>query len=236
MARKIDAIAQQAKLNEILDCAQRLLYTNGYEQMSIQDIISQLGISKGAFYHYFDSKPALLEALLNRTTNQAVDLTFPILRDPSTPALKKLEKFYAATNKWKATQKEYLLGLLSTWYSDENALVRQKLITYLEYLICNELDKVFRQGMEEGEFNLAYPDMAGQVVFSLMTKMSDSLGYILLRVNTDPPVDESIVIKEMDTVVKAYTDAIERVLGAKTGSIHLVETEALKEWIPGIRT
>jgi hypothetical protein len=33
-------------------------------------------------------------------------------------------------------------------------------------------------------------------------------------------------------IVIAYTDAVERVLGASKGSIHLMDTEALKEWFP----
>jgi AcrR family transcriptional regulator len=32
-----------------------LVFTKGFEQMSIQDILDELHISKGAFYHYFDS-------------------------------------------------------------------------------------------------------------------------------------------------------------------------------------
>ena len=52
--------------NEILDLAQQLVYTKGYEQMTIQDILDGLQISKGAFYHYFDSKHAVLEAVVER--------------------------------------------------------------------------------------------------------------------------------------------------------------------------
>ncbi len=52
--------------NEILDVAQRLMVTTGYEQMTIQDILDGLGISKGAFYHYFSSKQELLEAIIER--------------------------------------------------------------------------------------------------------------------------------------------------------------------------
>jgi len=63
MARVIKEQEHAERRNEILDVAQKLVYTRGYEQMSIQDILDALGISKGAFYHYFDSKQALLEAL-----------------------------------------------------------------------------------------------------------------------------------------------------------------------------
>jgi len=41
------------------------VYTTGFEQMSVQDILDELKISKGAFYHYFDSKLALLDGLVN---------------------------------------------------------------------------------------------------------------------------------------------------------------------------
>ena len=63
MARKVKEEDYASRRNEILDAARTLVYTKGYEQMSIQDILDALKISKGAFYHYFDSKPALLEAL-----------------------------------------------------------------------------------------------------------------------------------------------------------------------------
>jgi len=55
---------------EILDVAQRLVNTKGYEQMTIQDLLDELQISKGAFYHYFGSKQALLEAIIERIVDE----------------------------------------------------------------------------------------------------------------------------------------------------------------------
>ena len=64
MARIVKEEEYVEKRNEILAVAQRLVYTKGYEQMTIQDMLDELQISKGAFYHYFGSKQALLEALI----------------------------------------------------------------------------------------------------------------------------------------------------------------------------
>ena len=64
MARAVKEQEYVAKRNGILDAMQRFVYTKGYEQMTIQDILDDLQISKGAFYHYFDSKQAVLEALV----------------------------------------------------------------------------------------------------------------------------------------------------------------------------
>ncbi len=41
---------------EILDCAQALFLARGYDQASLNDVIAEAGLSKGAFYHYFASR------------------------------------------------------------------------------------------------------------------------------------------------------------------------------------
>ena len=70
MARIVKEEVYAEKRNAILDVAQRLIYTKGYEQMTIQDMLDDLQISKGAFYHYFDSKQAVLEALVERMSTK----------------------------------------------------------------------------------------------------------------------------------------------------------------------
>src|SRR5690349_9269016 len=127
MARTVKA--PTARRNEILDAAQRLIYTKGYEQMTIQDILNNLQISKGAFYHYFDSKQALLEAIIERMQQEVEQIVQPIVQDPQLPALEKLHRFFATVSSWKTERKDFLLALLRIWYQDNNALVRQKLRT-----------------------------------------------------------------------------------------------------------
>ncbi|TIL28812.1 MAG: helix-turn-helix transcriptional regulator, partial [Mesorhizobium sp.] len=36
---------------ELLDCAQRLFFERGYDNTTVNDIIREAGLSKGAFYH-----------------------------------------------------------------------------------------------------------------------------------------------------------------------------------------
>jgi AcrR family transcriptional regulator len=232
MARKVDELERVARQNEILDCAQRMVYSIGYEDMSIQTIINELGISKGAFYHYFDSKPALLEALLHRTSQQGLQVIGPIASDPSIPPLEKLELIIQKGMQWKAGQKQYLMAILKAWYSDENALVRQKQMVEYTDLFGGLLKEVLLQGIAEDVFHISYPEMTGRIIFSLMTQMSDSLGHMLLKANTDPPVNTSESLRLMGEVIRAYTDAIEKVLGASPGSIHLIDNTMLVEWLP----
>jgi len=233
MARTVDEATRIKKYNEILDCAQRLIYTKGYGDMSVQDIVNELQISKGAFFHYFASKSALLEALLERTTRQGMEVIAPIADDPSLTPVQKLETIIQAGMQWKSGQKDYMMAILRAWYSDENALVRQKTLRSSVHNIGELLNRVFQEGIDQGVFHTNFPGMAGKIVYALLTQMSDSLGYILLRVNSDPPGNNILAFSEMEQVIRAYTDSIERILGAKPGTLHLIDPEAMREWLPG---
>ena len=52
----------------IVDAAWRRLATNGYHETTIDDVCDEAGVSKGAFYGYFDTKQALFLALLEEET------------------------------------------------------------------------------------------------------------------------------------------------------------------------
>ncbi len=104
MARAVKEEEHTEKRNAILDAAQRLIYTKGYEQMTIQDILDALQISKGAFYHYFDSKQDLMDALIERMIEEADRLIRPIAYDPQLPALEKFQRLLDTLNRWKTTE------------------------------------------------------------------------------------------------------------------------------------
>jgi len=53
----------EATYQRILDVANSLFSEKGYNNTSIQDIITELKMSKGAVYHHFKSKKEILDAL-----------------------------------------------------------------------------------------------------------------------------------------------------------------------------
>jgi AcrR family transcriptional regulator len=211
--------------NEILDAAQQLIYTRGYEQMTIQEILDQLHISKGAFYHYFDSKQSLLEALIERLLSEAVDILTPIRDAPGRNAIEKLNAYFDTGMRWKTAQKAYMLALLRGWYSDKNAIVRQKLVTEGYARITPFIESILVQGVEEGLLSTPYPGQTAQVVIGLMTNMGDAMANMIM---TCPP--GCVDMGQVEAMVKAYTGGLERLLGAAEGSFKLIDMEAVKEW------
>jgi AcrR family transcriptional regulator len=210
---------------EILEVAQRLVTSKGYEQMTIEDILAELHISKGAFYHYFDSKADLLEALIIRMRDDASRVLLPILEDPSLPALQKFQRWFETASQWKTARKDYLLSLIQVWYRDDNAVVRLKLRGDMLAWISPWLTAVVRQGIEEGVFTTRFPEHVGQVVYSLLYDLGDRLAAGVLSGRSGE--------KDFDDArraAEAFADAIERALGARPGTLPLVDANLLREW------
>jgi AcrR family transcriptional regulator len=231
MARKVKEEDYASRRKEILDVARTLVYTKGYEQMSIQDILDELKISKGAFYHYFDSKPALLEALIDRFADEAESAVFPILQEPNLSALEKLQHYFSTAVRWKVAQKDYLLAIVRVWYSDDNAIIRQKVFSKMLKRFAPSFVPVIRQGIQEGSLATAFPDQAMEIVFYTIQGLSDKFGEAILASETGSsnasPEEQALA---MENDVAAYTDTLERVLGAEKGSIQLMDTAATRMW------
>ncbi len=212
--------------NEILDAAQRLVYTVGYEQMTIQNIMDDLQISKGAFYHYFGSKQALLEALIERMMQDAEQVLMPVVDDPLLPALAKLQHFFDVAARWKTARKTFLLALLRVWYTDDNAVVRQKVTAAGVRRMAPLITAIIRQGIRESNLSPPCPDQIGEVIFAVLFGLGDSMAAMILSKETNADS-----LQRLENTVAAYTDAVERILGAPKGSLSFVDNETLKEWM-----
>ncbi|GAS97714.1 regulatory protein TetR [Mycolicibacterium canariasense] len=69
MTRRRSGEPRKGDLREaaILDAAERLLSTIGYDAMTIADVAEGAGITRGALYFYFGSKQEIITALFART-------------------------------------------------------------------------------------------------------------------------------------------------------------------------
>jgi len=228
MARTVKEEEYSARRNEILDVALQLVYSKSYEKMTIQDILDQLHMSKGAFYHYFDSKAAVLEAVVERmATEQVKPMFLAIVQDPQLPALEKLHQYFYMSTNWKTSNKAFLIQLMKNWYSDENALARQKMLTRTGEHMGPFFTEIIKQGVREGVFSTPYPEVASEVTINLMYDLAYASGQVLMS----EEVKQSENLRQVENLYAAYGDVLERILGAPKGSIQLMATEALKVWI-----
>jgi AcrR family transcriptional regulator len=225
MARTVNPTLHTVRREAFLDVAQRLVQTKGYEAMSIQDLLDELDASKGAFYHYFDSKQALLEAVVERFADSGIAGLSPILENPNLPALRKLEAVFAGIARFKAERKELVFGIMEVWNSDGNAIVREKLRRLTERHMIPLLSAVIRQGIDEGEIHADSPDETARVLVSLMQGFGQQASdqFIARQAGT-------ISFAVVQQSVAANTRAFERILGVPEGTLTLTDEPTLRFW------
>ena len=117
--------------NEIIDTAAALFELKGYEQCSVNDILTAIGIAKGTFYHYFKSKEEVLDAVIDKATTMVAEQVNVVADTPElSPADKLLQVFLAMQ-----IENQMEEGLLEEMHKVENALMHQKsLVSIMEVL------------------------------------------------------------------------------------------------------
>ena len=225
MARTVNATLRTVRREAFLDVAQRLVQTKGYEAMSIQDVLVELEASKGAFYHYFDSKQALLEAVVERFADGAMASLAPVLDDPRLPALIKLERVFAGIASLKAEQKELMLAIIEVWNSDGNAIVREKVRRLSERIMIPLFSVVVQQGVDEGTVHVDSPDQTAAVLVSLMLGFQQKATDLFIARQSG-----AIPFEAVQRSVAAHTEAFERILGIPKGSLTLTDDKTLRFW------
>ena len=86
---------QSDKKNNILMAAVKVLTNKGYYSSTMDDIVAESKMSKGAIYHYYSSKKEVYLAVIDMWENQTQELLAPAVdEDSSAKAIKKLFKLF----------------------------------------------------------------------------------------------------------------------------------------------
>jgi AcrR family transcriptional regulator len=225
MTRSVNPEAYAEKRNAILDVAARYITTKGYEQMTTQDILEALQISRGAFYHYFESKQAVLMALVERIGEQGEQLLLPIITDRRMPAQDKLLRVFAMLNQFKQANLDLIFAFMRIWYADENALFRQKLYLARIRRLAPLLSQIIQQGVAEGVFTTSHPDQAARTILALLEDLGYAIVELLFAQQGEPPD-----VSRLAQMGEATADALERVLGMSPRALWQSWSEDFARW------
>ncbi len=229
MPRTLDPEAHALRRDAFVDAAIGLIASKGYEQLSIQDVLDELGASKGAFYHYFDSKAALLAAVVERMVEAATATIEPIAGDPCLSALQKLQAVLPGIAQWKGQRPELrperLPELMETWLSDENAIVRERMRRAVSARLTPLLVAILRQGITDGAFSVSSPEGAASVFVALILGLNETATQLYLARRA-----RAVSFDDVKCTLTAYTGAFEGILGIPRGSWPGVDDATLRPW------
>jgi len=225
VARTLDPAAHAVRRDVFIDAAQVLIQTRGYERFSLQDILDATGASRGAFYHYFESKDALADAVVDRMADQAMARVGPLLDDPGLSAPRKLEAVFGGIAQYKAERKDLGLGVMRAWLSDDNSIVREQAGRRVASRQRPQVEQSIRQGIAEGSFTSRAPEALPAVLVGLLQGMGEVAMQLWIGRQ-----DGSVTFEEVKRTFDAYLEAFERIIGVRPGSLQFLDEQALEIW------
>ena len=148
---------------KIIESAIKLFSTRGFNIASVDDICKEAGISKGAFYHHFESKQALFLSLLDGWL-ETIDTAIEASKSKTVP-----ETFIQLTEAFPyifATAGEGLPMFLEFWLqaSRDEKIWQVSITPYRRY--HKYFTALIKKGVEEGSFVEVEPEVASRLIVS----------------------------------------------------------------------
>lgn len=162
MAKKYNT---EETIKLILDTATRLFTEKGYEKTTIQDIVNELdGLSRGAIYHHFPSKEAIVDGVIKRLLPEKKYIE-AISNRQDLNGLEKIQHLFLET-----LFNEEVGASFSLTYS----LFNNPKFFMMYMMNCNEfiapqIEVYLNEGNQDGSLNIQYPKQIGEIVVLLLS-------------------------------------------------------------------
>ncbi|ORV18190.1 TetR/AcrR family transcriptional regulator [Mycobacterium celatum] len=201
---------------EVLDQALALFLQRGYENVSLNDLLVATGTSKGAFYHYFPSKEALVTALAERSAAEAFDVVRPIFDQAGKNALDRLNTGLAASYRVKmAMGAPEQIAAMASLLEPHNQALFAKIVTIWEDLFRPVLTEVITDGVREGIFDTFDPEGVGDIIQGFAASLQK---YMVQVLNAHDAKSRRKAIDDCMKRTKLHGIATDRILGLPDGS------------------
>lgn len=203
----------EERRNEILDTAEKLFVTKGYTKTTVNDILKEIGIAKGTFYHYFKSKEKVMDEIIMRIIKADVAKAKAIVSNPNIPVLDKLFRILMEQSPKSGDIKE---KMIEQFHQPNNAEMHQKSLVQSIIYLSPVLTEVLKQGIEEGIFFTPYPQETIELLISSAQVIFDD-GLFQWKP------------EEMMRRAIAYIKMMEASVGAKEGSFDYMLEVLIKQ-------
>ena len=164
----------------ILDVSTRLFSEKGYDDTSLQDIINETKLSKGAIYHHFGSKEDILKAIFHRLGNENAEIFAKIRDDSRLCGIEKLRKIFQ-TAVFHSNQS--VLLTVSPCLLNNPRFLAMQIEQIYELIAPQFVEPILAEGVKDGSINIENPHEIAEAIMILtnlwlnpLVKMTDTEG------------------------------------------------------------
>lgn len=162
----------EERKNEILDAAERLFGTKGFDHTSTNDILKEVGIARGTLYYHFKSKEDILDAMIDRMTKRMVEKAKEVVHRKDMPVLQRLTMMVLALHIDDGNLNRVILEQV---HKPQNALMHQKMQDRLMSGINPLATALIKEGITQGICRTDYPEEVVEMTFIYANTAFDDL-------------------------------------------------------------
>lgn len=218
MARTVKA--PEKRREELVDLAGELFFRHGYERTSVEMIIRAADVSKGAFYHYFDSKEALLHALAEQVVDRALAGASAVLEAPYPSAIDRLNAFWGESRRLKVELAPMVRRSMEAIFRPENLALRHRITALTIERTAPVLARILDEGAREGVLDTPDPAATAELLLHLGTGVHDVIAWAVAESHSGRTDAAS---EALERRLRLYETAFNRVLGLDDDTISIVE-------------
>ena len=177
---------------QILDAAQRITAHKGYAAVGINEVLAQAGVPKGSFYHWFTSKDAFGQALIEHYFTEYLAETDRIVSTPTSAAERLLEYWqgFYDMQTFDNCQGKCLVVKLGAEVSDLSESMRIALIEGTSAVI-DRIERMIVDGLADG--SVSVDGAPREVAHSLYDGWIGAS--VLAKINRSPePLDRAVQV------------------------------------------
>lgn len=158
----------EARPQELLEAALRVFAEQGYRTARLDDVADAAGVTKGAIYHYFDTKEALLLGVIEHYQALAFGRAEDALRDKGAPASTRIRLLiHKVFSERETGSGDRLLALLIRGVAHEVPHVHDRWLRNGPARLWTLLGRLVEEGKQRGEFRRdADGEVAARVLVS----------------------------------------------------------------------
>jgi AcrR family transcriptional regulator len=192
----------ELRKNEILDIAENLFSEKSYEHTTINDILAVSGIAKGSLYYHYKSKEDVLDGIIKRRGDVAIETANRIAGQDGLNAPEKLLRVMLSQKPSDEKQNRLTKDLEKS----SNGQMFLKSLTNMILCLAPVLQGIIEQGISEGVFTTPYPLENAEFLLAAAHSLFDN-GNL------------SWTPEEKTQKIAAFIFSTERLLGAAEGSL-----------------
>lgn len=208
--------------NRIVETAEKLFAEKGFEETSVQDILDELKLSKGGFYHYFATKMELLTEVCRKRSEEWYSRGAAYVRSLRTGPAERLNAALKLVNLMDRDNPALLGVLTEMGAKGEDAAVRRELRAIAMEKLLPLVEEILEAGMREKQFALRRPGETARLITLLALDINEEAAREVIADFRNPDCAYQVL-----ELLSAYREAVETLVNAPYGSMELFDASEM---------